>query len=449
LFINKEEKMKVSIQPVNLIPPQKDISQLPVLRVETWIKGPKKPRNLKRIKEIPPEDVSIEKLCEKFDFLEILPPENIRKVSDIDGLKRDVSAYIISGYDLALAGEIAKLGKPVLPYWDNWGYAWNGRWIKEASDEAGGVCFVPFGSEDIEKIIRVLRAYTFIREMRVLYIGDIPSNSVKDANYDFTDLETRFGIQFIHLNFDDLLKAVEKISDEESGKIANLWKENAEILDGREKRLKDYAKIYLGLKKLLEEYNANGLTVDCAFLPNVELVPCYSFGILIDEGIPCGCEGDTSALLGMSILMGLSGKSALMGNLFENNTHDDIENNVIVINHDVVPPSMGDGKEKIKLRDFHASKKGLTGFVKLKEGEKVTIVGMDRKARRIWYSEGEILWTEDTVHCRTSIGIKVKDAKRIGKESFGHHQAISYGNLCDEIEMLGKIFKIETINLGK
>jgi len=35
---------------------------------------------------------------------------------------------------------------------------------------------------------------------------------------------------------------------------------------------------------------------------------------LIDEGIPCGCEGDTSALLGMSILMGLSGKSALMGN---------------------------------------------------------------------------------------------------------------------------------------
>lgn len=441
--------MKVRLQPINLISPGKDISQLPVLKVETWIKGPKKPRNVKRIKEIPVEDVSIKKLCEKFNFLEVLPSKNIERVSDIDELPRNVSAYIISGYDFALAGEIAKLGKPVLPSWDNWGYAWSGRWVKEATDEVGGVCFVPFSCEDVKKIIRVLRAYTFIREMRALYIGDIPSNSVKDANYDFTDLEGRFGIQFIHLNFDDLLKAVEKISDEDGEKVASIWKENAEILDGREKKLKEYAKTYLGLKNLLNKYNSNALTVDCAFLPDVELVPCYSFGVLIDEGIPSGCEGDTSALLGMSILMGLSGKSALMGNLFANATHDDIENNVIVINHDVVPPSMGDEKEKMKLRDFHASKKGLTGFIKLKKGEKVTIVGMDRQAKRIWYSEGEILWTEDTVHCRTSIGIKVKDAKRIGKESFGHHQVIAYGNLTDEIEMLGKIFKIKTVNLEK
>jgi len=101
----------------------------------------------------------------------------------------------------------------------------------------------------------------------------------------------------------------------------------------------------------------------------------------------------------------------------------------------------------MKLRDFHADKKGLTGFIKLKKGEEITIVGMDRKAKRIWYSKGEILWTEDAVHCRISIGIKVKDAKRIGKESFGHHQVIAYGDFTDEIEMLGKVFKIETVNL--
>jgi len=40
-------------------------------------------------------------------------------------------------------------------------------------------------------------------------------------------------------------------------------------------------------------------------------------------------------------------------------------------------------------------------------------------------------------------------AKRIGREGFGHHQVITYGNFGDEIEMLGKILRIETINLGE
>jgi hypothetical protein len=444
-------KMKVRLQPVALAPKSKDISQLPVLEVETWIKGPHKPRDVERLKELPEEDVSIEKLAKNYSFLEILPSQKVEKVGDIDKLPRDVSAYIISGvfglvFDFGLVAEIAKLGKVILPLWDNWGYGWEGRFIREATEEGEGVCFVPFGAQDIKNILYVLRAYAFIRGMRTLYIGDIPSNSVKDANYDFADLEKRFGMQFIHLGFEDLSKAIKEAGDDESEKIANLWKKNAEILDGREERLIRYAKTYIALKSLLSEYEANALTVDCAFLPDVELVPCYAFGVLADEGIPAGCEGDTSALLTMSMLMGLSGKSALMGNLFSNTTHNDIENNVIVINHDVVPPSMGDGK--IKLRDFHASKMGLTGFTKLKKGKEVTVSGMDRKTKRLWYSKGEIVWTEDTTHCRTSIGIKVKNAKRIGREGFGHHQSIAYGNFSDKIEMLSKILKIEAIDLG-
>ena len=151
----------------------------------------------------------------------------------------------------------------------------------------------------------------------------------------------------------------------------------------------------------------------------------------------------------MSILMGLSGEAALMGNLFANTTHEDIEDNVIVINHDVVPPSMGAKGKRMRLRDFHATGKGLTGFVELEEGRKVTVVGMDRNARRLWYSSGEVVWTEDTVHCRTSIGVKVKDAKRIGRESFGHHQALTCGDWTEELEMLGKVLKLEVHRLDK
>jgi len=54
----------------------------------------------------------------------------------------------------------------------------------------------------------------------------------------------------------------------------------------------------------------------------------------------------------MAILVGLLGGAALMGNLFANVMHRDVENNVIMIIHDVVPPSMGAKDVRVKLRDF-------------------------------------------------------------------------------------------------
>jgi len=99
-----------------------------------------------------------------------------------------------------------------------------------------------------------------------------------------------------------------------------------------------------------------------------------------------------------------------MGNLFANAMHRDVENNVIVIIHDVVPPSMGAKDVRVKLRDFHAARKGLTGYIELERGREVTIMEVDRNAGRLWCTCGEVIWTEDTVRCRTSIGVKVKDA---------------------------------------
>lgn len=440
--------MKVRIQPVNLEPTRIGVGKA-LMAEEAWTHGPAKPRDVKRSKEIPPEPVDLETLSRTYDFIEVLPSRTVSKVSDIDELPRNVSAFLVGGLNFGLLGELCKLGKPLLTGWDSFGYSWFGRLLREFVDETDAVCFVPFDAEDVKKILRVLRAVTFLRDLRTLYIGDIPSHSVRNTSYDFDDMQRRLGIRFQQVSIEDLEKTINEVANEEAEQVARRWSENADILDEREERLDEYAKIYLGLKGLLEQNDANGITMDCAYLKTVELVPCFSFACLIDEGIPSGCEGDTSALISMSILMGLSGEAALMGNLFANTTHEDIEDNVIVINHDVVPPSMRAKGKRLKLRDFHATKKGLTGFVELEEGRKVTVVGMDRNARRLWCSSGEVVWTEDTVKCRTSIGVRVKDAKRIGRESFGHHQALAYGDWTEELEMLGKVLKLEVHQLDK
>ncbi|MGC8935645.1 MAG: hypothetical protein ACP5LN_10840 [Thermoproteota archaeon] len=184
-----------------------------------------------------------------------------------------------------------------------------------------------------------------------------------------------------------------------------------------------------------------------AALPSIEYVPCVSFSLLIGEGIPCGCEADIPALFAMAMLMGTSEKPAMMGNLNENVIHADIEQNVIVLNHDVVPLSMACQGCKAKLRDFHATGKGLTPYVDLQKEMPVTIVGMHWDMNKIWATKGSVAETEDTTHCRISVKIKVKDAKLVSKEAFGHHIVMAYGDYLEALERLANLLEIEYITL--
>jgi len=43
----------------------------------------------------------------------------------------------------------------------------------------------------------------------------------------------------------------------------------------------------------------------------------------------------------------------------------------------------------------------------------------------------------------------VRDAKRIGRESFGHHQALAYGDWTEELEMLGTVLKVDVRRLDE
>jgi hypothetical protein len=399
-----------------------------------------KPRNLYREKEIPPEDLSLDNLSNVIPFVEVLPALKIspdgKEIREIPEYESDV--LVISGGQEDFIHIIRQYGIPILPFWDNWGYIWNIRYLPGRDS----FTYTPFGAEEIKQVLRVLHALKFINSLKIIYFGDMPSHTVSESNYDFNGLQRRLGVSFVKKELDDYVRAVGEVSDDDSQVVADKWKKY-EIPDNREDKFNFFAKIYVALKKLLIEEGAFGLTVDCAALPNADYVPCFSVSSLIDEGYVWACEGDVSALLSMAFLMGISNQPALMGNIFENNTHQDIEENIIVINHDIVPPSMGRSGCSLKLRDFHGTGKGLTGYIDLPKGETVTLVGISPSAKELWVIPGEILWTEDTVHCRIAVGIKVGNAKQIAREFGGHHIAMSYGNWINDITMLSGLMGIE------
>ena len=117
------------------------------------------------------------------------------------------------------------------------------------------------------------------------------------------------------------------------------------------------------------------------------------------------------------------------------------------------PPSMGDKNHRMKLRDMHGRKQGLTGFVELTEGRTVTISGLSRNWTKAWCCTGKVAWTKDVCaeqgidSCRVSIGVKVKDATRIGKEKTGDHSVLAYGDWTEELKLFSQAMNMKYLNL--
>lgn len=448
------EELRVIIQPIKMRSAIEiwDSDETPIAKI-AWVKGPEKPRDKLSSAEKPPIDVSLEAL-EKKRLIKVLEPIRISSPKDMKKIPENVDALLIGDSEDWLADEslldsLASLNKPLLAEWDSWGYSIHGRISKFRFKKYSHVKrYYTMGASDVLSLIRALRGWKTIKSLRVLYIGRYPSYSVEASpEVTFDVLKEKFGSKVVQIGIKEYIEQVNSISDAEVKDIVEEWKRDFVFLDDRINMAKHYAKIYVALKKLLNKYKVNSVTMDCAGLPDLEYVPCLAFSLLINEGIPCGCEGDLPTLFTLALVMGVSGKPALMGNLNENVTHSDIENNIVVVNHDIAPPYFTCMGCKYYVRDYHAMGKGATPYTELMEGMDVTLAGMHWDMDSLWAAEGKVAWTKDLIHCRLGVGVKVENAKRVSKEAFGHHVVLIYGNYIEELKKAADVLGLELVRL--
>jgi len=426
--------------------------ELPVAKY-TWVYGPKKPRDQVRAVETPPENVDIKNLVER-GLVSLLEPVEVHSIPDVSKLSDDADAYVIGDMEDWLTSEelleaIARRGKPLIAEWDHWGYSIHGRLSRFRLNRFKGVKYiVPMGYEEVLDLIRALRALRFLKHLRILYIGEYPPRSVtapKDVS--FRVIEEKFGIKIIKVGISEYIEAVKSTMPEEAGGVAEQWLRKYIVAEHLRKDFTDYGRIYVGLKKLLEKHSANALTLECPALPDIKYVPCLAYSMLLDEGIPVGCEADLPTLLTMAILMAASGDAAFMGNLNENVTHWDIEHNIVTINHDVVPPSYSCPGCSYTIKDYHDMKIGATPYTELQAGLKVTLAGMHWNMDKIWATRGEVISTHDTVHCRVTVRVRVGDAKRVSRNAFGHHMVLIRGDYVNALRTLSQLLDLEFYEL--
>jgi L-fucose isomerase-like protein len=259
-------------------------------------------------------------------------------------------------------------------------------------------------------------------------------------------IKEKLGIELEYVKSEDVIRKWENMDEERVKPLVENWVKEAEkIAEPEEKDLIAVAKLYLVMKDLLKENNAQAITM--GYGENPLPVPCFAYTNLRDEGIPSACEADIISLLSMVILHYIAEKPCFMGNTFI-----DVTDETLILSHCVCPQKMegyNTNPAPYTLRRYHKEKftGSLTAFVKMKSSQEVTICRLSGDLKSMLIASGIIvdsLEMDDDIYCRVKAKVKIKNPKEFIHKTTGNHHVIVYGDYREQLRKLNEILGITT-----
>lgn len=307
--------------------------------------------------------------------------------------------------------------------------------------------------------IRLLETIARLRESRVVFVVGPDVKSLIDLEYPlsvellsvFRRIQSLFGVTPITIDVRDFkAKYYDNINEAEASKIAEAWIKGAEaIKDPSNEEIFKSAKLYLALKAIVRDLNADAVAVDCLVLRGkgyLDAWPCLGFMQLwYDEIVPV-CEADP-----YSAVVLLMSKFMLNKPGFINDPGIDEEHNRLIYWHCTAPTSpQGSGKPEVPylIVTAHDETKHASIHVKLPTNKPVTVVGLNPEERELTIHTGTAEESEyDPSICATALKVKANARVIAGKFRWraGWHRVLFYGNHIEEFRELATLLGLKTI----
>ncbi len=365
----------------------------------------------------------------------------------VDGV---MAVTLTSGSDgMVLA--VAKCGLPVLlwnqPYL---GHAWGtmAAWVR-----AGNPGDVLTSSEpgDLDPYARVFYAIRCLRRSKVLVV--VPERGREHHSAQAAEFSRRYGTGFEYLGYADLKSAFDAIPTAAAEREADEFLRRAlRVMEPSRDEVVRALRFYLGVKRLLAERSANGITVDClGGLVRGELpgYPCVAWSRLNDEGLYGVCQADLNCTMTQLLLTPLTGRPG-----FVFNAVFDAPRNQLIQAHCTAPTAMhgiGGPRSPYIVRSHLETVAGVSLQVLLPDSGVVTTAAFDG-ARRLRLATAEALGNVTSeLGCRTQIRTRVRDAERMmhGFEGgLGVHRVSFHGDYRNEVRRLARMLAIEVVEEG-
>ena len=333
---------------------------------------------------------------------------------------------------------------------------------------------------EYNEILKILQVRKAVANTKILILSNCEQTpfAVNTSTYDLTGLFMRYGISNNRIDFRQVFEYMDKIEvDDNIRTEARAIIKGADKCDLTEEFVCNDFRYFHAVRKMMEKYDCNAFTTACKELcasripQKLKFTPCLTHTINKDDRIPSACEEDMAALMAMIVMMYLTRQSVYMGNpvlvIAGSKTIEQLgmpklleqpdmifDRDVLEIHHAVPVRKMrGFDKEPQSYTLSHFTTQGWGTHLQVnmaeEEGQVVTFGRFNRRGTKMMVAVGHTLGCEfRPYYCSPAVYYDVEGGVRefrqaLAEGSYGHHQAIVYGNHVKEIQKLGKVMGFE------
>ena len=308
-----------------------------------------------------------------------------------------------------------------------------------------------YGSLDSlpEEVLWEARAITAQRELRNLRLGVLcDKRKWSSLLSTYGELTGIFEMNIQHIGFSELEQQIRQIDEEKAAEEAKTRLQGAMRENIEESGAVAAFKLYLALRRIIDERGFSGVAVDCFWLiGRLGLTPCLALSLLLSEGLLGVCEADLASAIAMKALATFSEKPAWMANL----SQVDFKKATLTLAHCTAPINLTKKAGGVRLTPHFESGLPLSLDVGLPRGL-VTLTELQSRPARLIASlavlEESSLKLAGT--CRTQARVKLlggAEALRRLLSLVGRHLVLAYGDHLQPLERLCARLDIEFVRV--
>lgn len=393
-------------------------------------------------------------LADEADFL---PSHTLHTIEDAAALRatlHECDVLLVNLSSSGIEGELYGWGFPVIAYSGENAPMMGLYSLPRAERQRLPHVRFALDREEVRARLRLLSVPKRLAQSKMITLG---AYRCADKLPNRREVKQRLGVEMEEASSELFMQELERVDTDRARALAEEWlKESTGDAESSPEEVLEGARSYLAMERLMEDRGAQAMSVGCLEIMYMrQRAPfCHALAVLRDVGLPAGCEADAGATLTMLILDYLANRPAYMGNL----VRAEPATNLVSVSHGCSPSRMhGRDEQALPYRLVHSHSappfsrdleggSGVTSYVDYGEvGQPVTIARLSADLQGLFVCGGEIVDCRDTICDRTTLTIRVEDARAYVHEATGNHQVVIYGDYVAPLRELCGLLDMECI----
>jgi hypothetical protein len=358
----------------------------------------------------------------------------------------------VDGYIVYLAGclwgdlteTIAASGKPTIIA-DNL-FAGSGEFLTSyAAAKRMGYPVLAVSSSDPQDLVNAVNCFSCLGKLKnstILVVGSNADNRIEEI----------YGTKVLPVSFTEINENYRNIKQKDALVIAEKWIREAEkIIEPSKEEIVKSATIYLSMLKLMENYQAQAITINCLggiySGQMVEAYPCLGFMQLDNDGLVGACEADQRSTMTKLLMTYLAGRPGYISDPVI-----DTAKNQIIYAHCMASNRMfgpNGPANPYHIRDHSEDRKGACNRSLFPLGEMTTTMQFDHGKKQVILHQGvSVENVDEDKACRTKLAVEVKgDINKLLNywDEWGWHRVTFFGDLKKPVYNIAALLGFEVV----